>query len=114
MATLEQVQEVADAAVAKFNEFPLAERQKHVPDRTFEVLILDYDKAYRGQTKNGKIVGLKLGKPGPRTDVRMVLTSDDMVALHEGKLKFATAWASGRVRIDASIRDLLSLRSLSK
>lgn len=114
MATLEQVQEVVDAALEKFNEFPLEDRQKHLPNRTFEVLILDHDKAYRGEIKNGKIVGLKRGNPGPRTDVRLVLDSDDMVALHEGELKFASAWASGRVRIDASIRDLLSLRAMAK
>lgn len=114
MATLDQIQEVVDVAVEKFNQYPLADRKKYVPNRTFEILILDYDLAYRGQTKNGKIVGLELTEPGPRTDVRMVLSSDDMIALNEGELKFATAWASGRVRIDASIRDLLSMRSLAK
>lgn len=114
MASLKQVQECADAALEKFNSYPLEDREKHVPNRTFEVFVLDYDQAYRGEVKNGKIVGLTFGEPGPRADVRMVLSSDDMVAINKGELKFATAWASGRVRIDASIRDLLSMRSLAK
>lgn len=114
MASLEQVQEVIDAGLEKFNEYSLEDRQKHLPDRTFEILILDYDKAYRGEIADGEIINVTVGAPGPRTDVRMVLTSDDLVALNEGELKFASAWAAGRVRIDASIRDLLSLRSLAK
>ncbi|MFZ1361319.1 MAG: hypothetical protein WAS05_00080 [Candidatus Nanopelagicales bacterium] len=114
MASLKQVQEIVDEGLEKFEEYPLEVRQKNLPDRTFEVLILDYDKAYRGEVTDGEIVSLTFGAPGPRTDVRMVLTSDDLVALHSGELKFATAWASGRVRIDASIRDLLSLRTLAK
>lgn len=114
MATVEQIHEVADSTVQKFNSYPLADRKKHVPDRTFEVLILDYDQAFRGETKDGEIVDLNWTTPGSAADIRIVLSSDDMIALNEGKLKFATAWASGRVRIDASIRDLLNLRSLAK
>lgn len=114
MASLEQVQEIVDEGLERFEEYPLAVRQENLPDRTFEILILDYDKAYRGEVKNGKIADLTFGAPGPRTDVRMVLTSDDLVAIHSGSLKFASAWASGKVRIDASIRDLLSLRGLAK
>ncbi len=114
MASLEQVQEIIDAGIEWFDEYPLEDRKKNLPNRTFEVLILDYDKAYRGEVVDGEIIDLTFGHPGPRTDVRMVLTSDDLVALHEGELKFASAWAAGRVRIDASIRDLLSLRALAK
>ena len=39
-------------------------------------------------------------------------TSDDLVAMTNGDLSFAHAWATGQVRLDASLRDLLRLRSL--
>lgn len=40
------------------------------------------------------------------------MTGDDLVALVAGDLKFAKAWASGRVRLEAGFRDLLRLKSL--
>ena len=38
--------------------------------------------------------------------------SDDLIALTDGDLAFAPAWASGRVKLEAGLRDMLRLRSL--
>ena len=38
--------------------------------------------------------------------------SDDLVALLNGELPVASAWASGRVKLDASFLDLVKLRKL--
>ncbi|MGF7236982.1 MAG: alkyl sulfatase, partial [Frankia sp.] len=45
---------------------------------------------------------------------QIVLTvrSDDLIALTDGSLPLATAWASGRLKVAASVRDLLRVRSL--
>lgn len=40
------------------------------------------------------------------------MTGDDLVALVDGGLHFARAWASGRVRLEAGLRDLFQLRKL--
>jgi putative sterol carrier protein len=40
------------------------------------------------------------------------MTSDDLLKLVDGELNMASAWASGRVKIDASVFDLLKLRSV--
>jgi hypothetical protein len=40
------------------------------------------------------------------------MTSDDLVALVSGRLSFAPAWATGRVKLEAGLRDLLRLKSL--
>jgi hypothetical protein len=40
------------------------------------------------------------------------MTSDDLVAITEGRLAFGPAWASGRVRMEAGLRDMLRLRSM--
>jgi hypothetical protein len=34
------------------------------------------------------------------------------VALTEGRLSFGPAWASGRVKLEAGLRDMLRLRTL--
>ena len=51
-------------------------------------------------------------KPSAEAQVRLTVDSDDLLALCQGELPFATAWARGRVRIDASVLDLLRLRTL--
>ena len=40
------------------------------------------------------------------------MAGDDLVALVDGRLNFALAWATGRVKLEAGLRDLLRLRSL--
>jgi hypothetical protein len=40
------------------------------------------------------------------------MSSDDLVALVDGTLKMAPAWASGRVKVEAGVRDMLKLRSI--
>ena len=40
------------------------------------------------------------------------MTSDDLLKLTSGELSFAHAWASGRLRVDANVFDLLKLRSI--
>ncbi len=44
--------------------------------------------------------------------IRITVSSDDLVALTTGELGFGSAFASGRVKIDATVMDLLRLRSL--
>ena len=40
------------------------------------------------------------------------MTSDDLVALVNGSLNAGSAWASGRLKIKAGVRDMLRLRSI--
>ena len=47
-----------------------------------------------------------------RADIRLTMTSDDLVALTSGELSFGPAWATGRVKLEAGLRDLLRLRKL--
>ena len=48
----------------------------------------------------------------PKADIRLTMTSDDLLALTRGDVSFAKAWSSGRLKLDAGIRDLLRLRAL--
>jgi putative sterol carrier protein len=47
-----------------------------------------------------------------RAQIRLTIKSDDLIALVAGDLNFASAWARGRVKLEASISDLLRLRKL--
>lgn len=52
------------------------------------------------------------GPPPHKADIRLTMTGDDLVALVDGELNFARAWSSGRVKLEAGLRDLLRLRTL--
>jgi hypothetical protein len=83
-------------------------------DRSLSCWISDLDLTFTGQLRDGHIQDLAEvpGKPATKAQIRLALSGDDLVALVDGKLNFAKAWGSGRVKLEASILDLLKLRSL--
>jgi hypothetical protein len=86
-------------------------RRKIGFDRTLTCAIRDLNVIFAGRLKDGQLVDI--GKAASKdAQVRLAMTSDDLIALVDGRLKLAAAWATGRVRIDAGVRDLLKLRSI--
>ncbi|WP_394435187.1 SCP2 sterol-binding domain-containing protein [Streptomyces sp. SGAir0957] len=83
-------------------------------DRTLSCRITDLDVTFSGRLKDGRIEVLSTypGPPAEKAQIRLAMTGDDLVALVDGRLNFAKAWAAGRVRLEASFRDLLRLRTL--
>ncbi|MGA4842834.1 SCP2 sterol-binding domain-containing protein [Streptomyces sp. G45] len=83
-------------------------------DRTLSCHVTDLDATFTGRLRGGRIevAGHHGGPPRERARIRLALTGDDLVALVSGRLDFARAWASGRVRLEAGLGDLLRLRKL--
>ncbi|MFE3373641.1 SCP2 sterol-binding domain-containing protein [Streptomyces sp. NPDC059173] len=83
-------------------------------DRSLSCHIKDLDITFTGRLAYGRIqvADTVEGPPGEKAEIRLAMTGDDLVALVDGDLNFAKAWASGRVRLEAGFRDLLKLRSL--
>ncbi|MEU2237032.1 MULTISPECIES: SCP2 sterol-binding domain-containing protein [Streptomyces] len=83
-------------------------------DRSLSCHITDLDTTFTGRLADGRIRvdGTVEGPPRAKAQIRLAMTGDDLVAMVDGGLNFAKAWASGRVRLEAGFRDLLRLRSL--
>ncbi|MEV4561129.1 SCP2 sterol-binding domain-containing protein [Kitasatospora sp. NPDC049285] len=83
-------------------------------DRSLSCHLLDLDLTFSGRLTEGRLADIveSPGAPLTKADIRLTTTGDDLVALVDGKLPFPTAWATGRLKLDASFRDLLRLRSL--
>lgn len=83
-------------------------------DRSLSCHIKDLDITFTGRLADGRIQVQDTveGPPREKAEIRLAMTGDDLVALVDGDLNFAKAWASGRVRLEADFRDLLKLRSL--
>jgi hypothetical protein len=84
-------------------------------DRSLSCRLTDLDQVVLGRLGSGAVRDLQVVPDGPavpRADIRFTMTSDDLVALTDGQLQFGKAWASGRVKLEAGLRDLLRLRKL--
>ncbi|MDH6119011.1 sterol-binding protein [Kitasatospora sp. GAS204B] len=89
-------------------------REAAAVDRSLSCWLTDLDLTFTGILRGGRIEELShaSGAPAEKAAIRLTMTSDDLVALVNGRLNFASAWAGGRVRLEAGFRDLLRLRTL--
>lgn len=83
-------------------------------DRSLSCHLTDLGLTFTGRLADGRLTGIAdtPGPPAAKADIRLTTTGDDLVALVDGRLPFPTAWATGRLKLDASFRDLLRLRTL--
>lgn len=84
-------------------------------DRTVSCRITDLDQVVQGRLVNGHaqdMASVPAGPGVPKADIRITTSSDDLLALTAGELPFGSAWASGRVKLEAGLRDMLRLRAL--
>jgi hypothetical protein len=83
-------------------------------DRSLTCHLTDLELTFYGRLADGRIMDITHtpGAPTAKAEIRLAMTSDDLVAMVGGRLNFASAWAGGRVRLEAGFRDLLRLRTL--
>ncbi|MFC8872258.1 SCP2 sterol-binding domain-containing protein [Streptomyces sp. NPDC057148] len=83
-------------------------------DRSVSCHITDLDVTFAGRMADGRIDVRETleGPPREKAEIRLAMTGDDLVALVAGELNFAKAWGSGRVKLEAGLRDLFRLRKL--
>lgn len=81
-------------------------------DRTLTCRLPDIEVTFAGRLHDGRLTDIRQVDGTEKSQVKLTMSSDDLVALMAGTLKFASAWASGRVKIDARVLDLMKLRSL--
>ena len=80
-------------------------------DRTLACRVSDLGTAFHGRLAGGRIEGLTDGDD-PAARIKLTIGSDDLVDLVAGKLDAKRAFASGRLKISASVFDLLKLQKL--
>lgn len=111
MASVEQCAAALDVLAHRLEQYPHDRRREEIPDRTVELTLLDLDVSFVGRLHDGQLVGIEQGSLS-KPNIRLTMNSDDLIELTEQTLRFSHAWATGRLHLDASLRDLLRLRSL--
>ncbi len=80
-------------------------------ERPIACTIRDLGIAFHGRLSGGRLVDIADGDD-PGAKIRLTTTGDDLVALVDGRLDFAKAWATGRLSVSGNPFDLLKLRKL--
>jgi putative sterol carrier protein len=110
MATIEECRKALDKLAQRISS-GAGDGKAPSLDRSLSCLVKDLDTGFHGRLVGGELRDITEG-PDPSAKIKLTATSDDLVALTNGELNFASAWASGRIKVDASVFDLLKLRSL--
>ena len=111
MATMEQCLIALEGILGDLAANPAADGL----DRSLSCRITDLDEVVLGRLGSGAVRDLHVVPQGPevpKADIRLTMTSDDLIALTDGRLSFGPAWATGRVKLEAGLRDLLRLRKI--
>ena len=111
MATVDECRAALDRLAARLADDADGAGQKLDFNRTIACRITDLGVAFHGRLADGRIVDLADGDD-PKAKLAMIIGSDDLVALVNGQLNATSAWATGRLKIDASVFDMLKLRKL--
>lgn len=111
MATSDEVDEAVASLLDRLGQLDDGSRALLPSDRLIEARCPDLDYVRFAHWQGGRMLMLD-GEPDRRADIRISVRSDDLIALVDGDLPFGRAYASSRLRLDASMTDLLRLRAL--
>src|SRR5215475_8808249 len=100
MATVEECREALGHLADRMAANAAQNHSKLAFDRTLTCRIPDLDVAFHARLTGGRIVDVTDG-PDPTAKLKLTASSDDLIALVRGELNVASAWASGRIKIDA-------------
>jgi hypothetical protein len=111
MATIETVR-AAIVSLTALLDGAEPDFRRRVPNRTVSLWVKDLDVAFAGRLQSGSLVDVVEIEPADRTsaDLKVAMSSDDLVEVVEGRLHVASGMAHGRIRVDARFRDVLELR----
>jgi putative sterol carrier protein len=87
-----------------------ASQKRNAMERSVSCRLTDTGVTYRGELRDGGMHEVTT-EAGPPAQIRLTMTSNDLVALGAGQMSLGSAWLSGRVKVEGSILDLLKLKS---
>lgn len=112
MASAQECRQALQKLAGRLSELSPADRENYFGDRSISVTIPDIGVTY---VTNLGIVDAPVREPepgDPPADIRLTADSDEVVSLAETPMNIARAWVSGRVKVEASVKDLFRLRRL--
>jgi SCP-2 sterol transfer family protein len=112
MASAEECRTALQKLAGRLSELSPADRDQYFGNRRMSVTIPDLGVTYVTVLGKGDDPVRELAPGEPPADIRMTANSDQVISLAEQPMNIARAWMSGRVKIEASVKDLFRLRRL--
>ena len=114
MASVEQCERAFQDLAARLASADASAKKKASFDRTLSCTLHDLGVSFGGRLTGGQLTEIRqiTSAESGRAQVRMAMSSDDLLSMVGGTLHMGAAWATGRVRIDASVLDLMRLRTV--
>jgi predicted lipid carrier protein YhbT len=113
MATAEECRLALERLTGQIQEMDPADRAAYLVDRVISCTVSDLGITFmtRLGPDGASPVTVANGSDGP-AQVRFTTKSDDLLALAEDPGSIGRAWLTGRLKVQASIFDLLRLRKV--
>jgi hypothetical protein len=107
MATAEECRKALESLMTRIADLNPADRAAHFPERTMSCRVPDL----------GLLFATRIGPHGAEAppgdkpaQVKFTANSDDLVWIAGDPARFARAWLTGKLKVEASLFDLLRLR----
>ena len=110
VATADECKVAIGQLAARFSRGDQAKRNEGM-DRTVSAMITDLGLLFHGHMHDGVLDDITLDE-APPAQIRLTMSSDDLLALASGELSLGSAWLGGRLKVHASFPDMLRLRSM--
>ena len=114
MASVQECEQAVRSLAERLAAVDPDVRGKYVVERSIACRVPDLEVVFLARLDDTGIADLRCveGKDADGAQVRLAADSDDLLALIGGTLSPPAAWATGRLKVEASILDLLKLRGL--
>ena len=113
MATAEECREALQTLTARLGDMNPQDRSSFFANRSFSCHVTDLGITFVTTITDTGAEPVKEAAPDePPADIRLTANSDDVVSLAATPANIARMWMAGRVKVQASLKDLLALRRL--
>jgi SCP-2 sterol transfer family len=113
MASAEECRDALEKLAGRLSEMSSGDRASYFGNRSMSVEVTDLGVMFVTRFTDTGVDPIREAAPGEApADIRLAAASDDVLHLAESPANIARMWASGKVKVHASMRDLLTLRKL--
>jgi len=112
MTSAQDCQVALQKLAGRLSELSPADREDYFGNRTLSVTIPDLGVTFVTKLGSGDDPVREVAPGDPPADIRLTANSSEVVSLAESPMNIGRAWVAGRVKIEASMKDLFRLRRL--
>jgi predicted lipid carrier protein YhbT len=111
VATVQECDDAFRYLAGLLDKVPPDLRSKYLLTRSVSCRVTDLGVTWSAQLSDDGLHGITTEQDS-KAQIRVIVTSDDLLAMIEGRQPIPSAWATGRLRVQAGPRDMLRLTSM--